>query len=150
MNINKVTLSGNLTRDAELRATAGGTPVLSLGLAVGNRRKNPGTGAWEDEPYFFDCALYGARAEKLAPRLRKGAHVALEGKLTYRSWEDKAGNRRSKVEVLVAEIDFLAPKAAPAAGDEPMSVEEAAAYMGATKVEPLYRDEHLYDEDVVF
>lgn len=149
MNINKVALSGNLTRAAELRATSGGTPVLSLGLAVGNRRKNPRTGAWEDEPYFFDCVLYGARAEKLAPMLPKGAHVALEGKLTYRSWEDKAGNRRSKIEVLVDELDFLAPKAS-ASKEEPMSIEEAAAYMGATVVEPLRRDEHLYDEDVSF
>lgn len=152
MNINKVTLSGNLTRGAQLRATAGGTPVLSLGLAVGNRRKNQKTGAWEDEPYFFDCVLYGARAEKLAPMLSKGTHVAVEGKLIYRAWEAKDGSRRSKVEVLVDEIDFLAPKAvkAGAVQEEPMGIEEAAAYLGATKVEAMGRGDHLYDEDVRF
>lgn len=106
MSINRVCISGNLTRDPELRATAGGTQVMSLGIAVNDRRKNPQTGEWEDCPNFVDCTVFGARAEKLAPYLSKGARVAIEGKLRYSSWE-RDGQKRSKLEVIADEIEFL-------------------------------------------
>ena len=81
MSINRVCISGNLTRDPVLRSTGGGMSVLSLGVAVNDRRKNQQTGQWEDYPNFVDCTLFGTRGEKLAQYLAKGSKVAIEGKL---------------------------------------------------------------------
>lgn len=106
MSINRVNISGNLTRDAELRQTQGGMAILSMGVAVNDRRKNTQTGEWEDVPNFVDCVMFGSRAEKLAQYLAKGTKVAIDGKLRYSSWE-KDGARRSKLEVVVDEIEFM-------------------------------------------
>ena len=106
MSINRVNISGNLTRDPELRMTAGGTQVLSFGVAVNDRRRNPQTGEWEDYPNFVDCTMFGTRAEAVGRYLSKGSKVAIEGKLRYSSWE-RDGQRRSKLEVIVDEIEFM-------------------------------------------
>lgn len=108
MSINRVVVSGNLTRDPELRATPGGTQVLGLGVAVNDRRRNQQTGEWEDYPNFIDCTMFGNRAEALSRILRKGMKVAIEGKLRYSSWEDKnGGGRRSKVEIIPDEVVLM-------------------------------------------
>ena len=106
MSINRVVISGNLTRDPELRVTTGGTQVLSFGVAVNDRRRNPQSGDWEDYPNFVDCTMFGSRAEAISRYLSKGSKVAIEGKLRYSSWE-RDGQRRSKLEVIVDEIEFL-------------------------------------------
>ena len=115
MSINRCILSGNLTRDPELRSTAGGTSVLSFSIAVNDRRKNNQTGEWEDYPNFVDCTMFGARAEAVGRFLAKGNKVAIEGKLRYSSWE-KDGQRRSKLEVVVDEIEFMSHSDREAAG----------------------------------
>lgn len=107
MSINKVMISGNLTRDAELRTAASGTAVCSFGVAVNERRKNQ-SGEWEDVANFVDCQLFGRRAEAIAQYLTKGTKVAVEGRLHYSSWEDRnGGGRRSKLEVYVDELEFM-------------------------------------------
>lgn len=108
MSINRAIVSGNLTRDPELRATPGGTQVLGFGIAVNDRRRNQQTGEWEDYPNFIDCTMFGNRAEALSRILRKGMKVAVEGKLRYSSWEDKnGGGRRSKVEIVPDEVVLM-------------------------------------------
>lgn len=108
MSINRAIVSGNLTRDPELRATPGGTQVLGFGIAVNDRRRNQQTGEWEDYPNFIDCTMFGNRAEALSRILRKGMKVAIEGKLRYSSWEDKnGGGRRSKVEIIPDEVVLM-------------------------------------------
>lgn len=108
MSINRAVVSGNLTRDPELRATPGGTQVLGFGIAVNDRRRNQQTGEWEDYPNFIDCTMFGNRAEALSRILRKGMKVAIEGKLRYSSWEDKnGGGRRSKVEIIPDEVVLM-------------------------------------------
>ena len=108
MSINRVNITGNLTRDPELRSTAGGMAVLGFGGAVNDRRKNQQTGQWEDYPNFVDCTMFGNRAEALSRILRKGMKVAIEGKLRYSSWEDKnGGGRRSKIEIIPDEVELL-------------------------------------------
>lgn len=108
MSINKVVISGNLTRDPELRTTQGGTAVLAGGIAVNDRRKNQRTGEWEDYPNFVDWTLFGKRAEALSKYLAKGAKVCIEGKLHYSSWEDRnGGGKRSKLDVTVDEIELM-------------------------------------------
>lgn len=108
MSINRVVVSGNLTRDPELRVTPGGTQVLGFGVAVNDRRRNQQTREWEDYPNFIDCTMFGNRAEALSRILRKGMKVAIEGKLRYSSWEDKnGGSRRSKVEIIPDEVVLM-------------------------------------------
>lgn len=143
MSINRVSITGNLTRDPELRVTAGGTQVLSFGVAVNDRRRNPQTGEWEDYPNFVDCTMFGTRAEAVSRFLAKGNKVAIEGKLRYSSWE-KDGQRRSKLEVVVDEIEFMSQRqggAAPAAAP-------VAAPAPAPAAAPPAVD--LYDEDIPF
>lgn len=122
MSINRVFVTGNLTRDAELRDTQGGTSYLRMGVAVNDRRKNQQTGQWEDYPNFVDCVMFGTRAEAIARYLTKGTKVAVDGSLRYSSWE-RDGQRRSKLEVAVRDVEFMsrqqqaqqpAPQQAPA------------------------------------
>ena len=87
MSINRANISGNLTRDPELRATQGGMQVLGFGVAVNDRRRNQQTGEWEDYPNFVDCTMFGNRAESMGRILHKGMKVAIEGKLRYSSWD---------------------------------------------------------------
>jgi single-strand DNA-binding protein len=110
MSINKVMITGNLTRDPELRATASGMNVLKFGVAVNDRRKNQSTGEWEEHPNFIDVTVLGARAEPLSRFLSKGAKVAIEGKLSWSQWENPQGEKRSKLEVILDEIEFLSSR----------------------------------------
>lgn len=154
MGLNRVSLSGNLTRNSELRYTQGGAAVLSFGIAVNERHKNAATGEWESRPNFVDCSMFGNRAQALAQYLTKGAKVALEGRLHYSSWT-KDDERRSKLEVIVDEVEFMSPRdggqaaaQAPAAAAQAAPVPQACAggqpatlggYAGA-----------VYDEDIPF
>lgn len=107
MSINRVILTGNLTRDPELKSTQGGTQVLSMGVAVNDRRKNQQTGEWEDVPNFVDVVMFGTRAGALARYLTKGTKVAVEGRLRYSSWQAQDGSKRSKLEVVADELEFM-------------------------------------------
>ena len=156
MSLNRVMVTGNLTRDPELRQTATGMSVLSFGIAVNDRRKNSQTGEWEDYPNYLDCTLFGARADGLSKILTKGSKVAIDGKLRWSQWE-KDGQKRSKVEIIVDSLDFMsqrnsnqasapAPAAAPAAtetiaaGNAPEAPAEASAET----------EEQPYGEDIPF
>lgn len=112
MSINKAMVSGNLTRDAELRTTNGGTTILSLSVAVNERRKNS-DGSWGDYPNYIDCIMFGSRAEKLSQYLTKGTKVAIEGRLHQNRWQDREGKNRSKVEITIDEIELMGSKPKP-------------------------------------
>lgn len=109
MSINRVTISGNLTRDPEIRSTQSGMNILNFGMAVNDRRRNNQTGEWEDYANFVDCVLFGNRADYLSRTLHKGTKVVVDGKLRYSSWE-RDGQRRSKIEVVVDDLDFVSPR----------------------------------------
>lgn len=147
MSINRVNIIGNLTRDPELRATAGGTQILAFGVAVNDRRKNPQTGAWEDVPNFVDCIVFGSRAEAVSRFISKGSKVAIEGKLRYSAWETKEGQRRSKLEVIVDEIDFMSRQ-----GQQVTSPAAEAAKVADTPVygTPRAPEPEFYDADIPF
>ena len=147
MSINRVVISGNLTRDPELRATATGMQVMNFGVAVNDRRRNPQTGEWEDYPNFVDCVMFGTRAEAVGRYLAKGAKVAIEGKLRYSSWE-KEGQRRSKLEVIVDEIEFMSRgQQGEAGGYVPVPAPQQAPAPMASPVPPVV---DVYDEDIPF
>ncbi len=109
-------MTGNLTRDPELRSTSGGMAVLKMGVAVNDRAKNQQSGEWEDRPNFIDVVMFGARAESISRFLSKGSKVAIEGKLRWSSWETPQGDKRSKIEVVVDEIEFLSSRDGGGAG----------------------------------
>ena len=105
-DINRVVLVGRLTRDPELRHLPSGSPVLQLGLAVNGRQKDA-SGNWVDKPNFFDVKLFGNRAESLAQHLAKGRRIGVDGRLDWSSWEAQDGSKRSKVEIVAFDIQFL-------------------------------------------
>jgi single-strand DNA-binding protein len=99
-----VNLVGNLTREPELRYTGGGQPVASFGLAVNRRVQNKQTNDWQDQTSFFDVTCFGTLAENVAGSLPKGARAVVTGRLDQRTWDDKDGGKRSKVEVVADEV----------------------------------------------
>lgn len=104
--MNNANITGNLTRDTELKSLNNGTAVCSFTVAVNERKKNQ-QGEWEDYPNFIDCTLFGVRAEKLAQYLTKGTKVAVAGRLHQSRWQDDKGNNRSRIEILVDEIELM-------------------------------------------
>ena len=124
MSINRVNITGNLTRDPELRATAGGTQVLSFGVAVNDRRRNAQTGEWEDYPNFVDCTMFGTRAEAVS---------------------------RSKLEVIVDEIEFMSSRGGQGGYDQggyaPAAPAPAARPAAPVATPPAV---DVYDEDIPF
>lgn len=141
MSINRVVLTGNLTRDVELRRTQSGMAIMSFGIAVNDRRKNPQTGEYDDYANFVDCTMFGSRAEAVANYLSKGSKVGLEGKLRYSTWE-RENQKRSKLEVIVDEIEFLSPKQQQAQkAPEPQYVQ--AEYIDRP-------DTSVYDDEIPF
>ena len=152
MSINRVNISGNLTRDPELRATQGGMQVLGFGVAVNDRRRNQQSGEWEDYPNFVDCTMFGTRAEAVSRFLAKGNKVAIEGKLRYSSWE-KDGQRRSKIEVIVDEIELMSQnqQQAPQGYQQqyaPQPAPQAAPQQAPMPPQPVQGS--LYDDDIPF
>jgi len=107
-NINRVVLTGNLTRDPDLRTLpTSGNSVCSLRLACNGRRKNNETGQWEDQPNYFDITVWGAQGENCAKYLSKGRPVAIDGRLQWREWTDKEGNKRQSVDIIAESVQFL-------------------------------------------
>jgi single-strand DNA-binding protein len=104
-NINSVVVTGNLTRDPELRHTPGGTPVCKLRIAVNTRRKSS-DGNWEDKPNYFDVTVWGAQGENCSTYLVKGRPVAISGRLEWREWEGEGGKRQA-VEIIAETVQFL-------------------------------------------
>jgi single-strand DNA-binding protein len=107
-NINRVVLTGNLTRDPELRSTSSGMSVCSLRVACNTRRKNNSTGEWEDKPNYFDVTVWGAQGENCARFLAKGRPVAIDGRLEWREWEEReTGNKRQAIDIIADAVQFL-------------------------------------------
>lgn len=102
-DVNTTTISGNLTRDPELRFTATGTAVCSFALAVNHRKKQGND--WVDEPSFIDVVCWQQLAENVAETLTKGDRAVVTGRLSQRSWEDRETHaKRSKVEVVADSV----------------------------------------------
>jgi single-strand DNA-binding protein len=104
-NINRVVLTGNLTRDPELSTTPGGTSVCKLRVACNTRRKQGDE--WVDKPNYFDVTVWGAQGENCATYLSKGRPVAVDGRLEWREWEDQNGNKRQAVDIIADRVQFL-------------------------------------------
>lgn len=170
MSINRVIISGNLTRDPELRTTQSGMAVMQFGVAVNDRTKNQ-QGEWVDRPNFVDCTMFGSRAEAVSRYLAKGAKVSIEGKLRWSQWEHD-GQKRSKLEVVVDEIEFMSTRSdqqqapQPAYAPQPTQYQQAPQYAPQAAPQPAYapmpqqmppqyaqqqyQQPSVYDEDIPF
>jgi single-strand DNA-binding protein len=93
--VNVAVITGNLTRDPELRNTQSGMAVCELRVAVNSRRKDE-SGNWVDKPNYFDVTVFGAQGENCATYLSKGRPVAVEGRLDWREWEAKDGSGKRR------------------------------------------------------
>ncbi|MDO8211498.1 single-stranded DNA-binding protein [Conexibacter sp. CPCC 206217] len=116
-NINRVVMTGNLTRDPDLRHTGSGMAVCSLRIACNTRRKGAG-GEWEDKPNFFDVTVWGAQGENCARFLAKGRPVAIDGRLEWREFEDRnTGQRRQAIDIIADSVQFLGGREEGGAGN---------------------------------
>jgi len=102
----KVIIVGNITRDPELRTTPSGTQVCGFSVAV-NRNYRDNSGEQKENVSFFDCSAWGKSGEIIAQYAKKGSGILVSGRLEQRSWEDKEGQKRSRVEIVVEDFNFV-------------------------------------------
>jgi single-strand DNA-binding protein len=106
-NVNVVVITGNLTRDPELRHLGSGTAVCELRVAVNGRRKDQ-SGNWVEKANYFDVVVWGAQGENCATYLSKGRPVAIEGRLDWSEWEAKDGSgKRQAIRIIANTVQFL-------------------------------------------
>ena len=115
MNLNKVILAGNLTRDPELRYTSGGSAVCNLSIAV-NKTYVDKQGEKKKDTSFFNLVAWAKQAETIAKYFTKGKAIYVEGELKNRSWEDKNGEKRSATDITIREFQFVGGKAGSGEG----------------------------------
>jgi single-strand DNA-binding protein len=106
-NINRVVITGNLTRDPELRSLQSGNSVCSLRIASNSRRKDGASGEWVDKPNYFSVTVWGAQGENCARFLSKGRPVCIDGRLDWREWQAQDGSKRESVEIVAESVQFL-------------------------------------------
>jgi len=125
-NINRVTVTGNLTRDPELRTIGStGNSVCSLRIAVNTRRKQGDQ--WVDKPNYFDVTVWGAQGQNCAQYLSKGRPVAIDGRLEWREWDAKDGTKRQSVDIVADTVQFLGSRGdAEGGGAQPQFVPAGA------------------------
>ena len=152
-NLNKVMLIGRLTRDPEVRTFGSGGKVAAFGFAVNNKKKNPQTGAWEDEPVFLDIEAFnrGQTGRQLADLVeqyfRKGAQFYLEGHLRLDQWQDKNdGSKRSKLKIVLDDFQFLEARQDGASGDGGSRPARASAPAAARRAPASPASNGNYDE----
>ena len=141
-NINRVIITGNLTRDPELRSTQSGTSVCSLRVAVNGRRKDEG-GQWVDKPNYFDITVWGNQGERCAQYLAKGRPVAVDGRPEWREWETPEGNKRQAVDIVADTVQFLGGRGDGEGGGGYIPAEATATPAGDFPTSPT-------DDDIPF
>ena len=164
MPINSVHIVGRLGADPELRQTSGGLAILSMRVAVNEYRKNKQTGETDEYTNWVDCSMFGERAQKVSQHVSKGSKVAIEGRLRYSTWE-KDGQKRSKLEVIIEEIEFLSQgnQTSQYQASQYQSPQYQAAQYQAPQAAPQYQapqqapqpaqmpaQASMYDEDIPF
>jgi single-strand DNA-binding protein len=148
---NSITISGNLTRDPEMRYTPSGISKLSFGVAVNRSWRNQQTQEWEEQTSFFNVVAWRQLAENASASLSKGTRVVVSGRLEQRSWETEQGEKRSIVEIVA---DDIAPslrfatadvhrveRSSPGEGGGPRQQQPAAVSSGGGESYDQYGEE---------
>jgi single-strand DNA-binding protein len=135
-SVNKVFLMGNLTRDVQVKHTANNTAIANLGLAV-NRRYRNNAGEMQEETTFVDCEAWGRTAETMGKYLSKGRPVHIEGRLRLDQWEDREGNKRSKLVVVVDQFTFVDSRGGGRDGGDQTKYQSAGGGSGKTNTDDI-------------
>jgi single-strand DNA-binding protein len=133
-SINRVVMTGNLTKDPELRSPPSGTSVCELRIACNTRRKDGASGEWVDKPNYFSVTVWGAQGENAAKYLSKGRPVAIDGRLEWHEWEAQDGTKRQRIDIIADSVQFLGSRDqnASANGDVPAEVDLQPAAVPAS------------------
>ena len=148
MSLNKITLSGNLGADAELRYTKSGNPVVTFSLAVNERTPN-GDGSWGEYTNWPDCVMFGKRAEALAPWLRKGTKISLLGHIHTRSYQ-KDGQSIKRWEVRVDDVELMQYKREKQSASVGANAPALEVVDGGYQVQAQPEIASVYDDDIPF
>lgn len=143
MNLNKVLLFGNITRDPELKSLPSGIQVASFGLATNRRTKRDGR--WEDQAEFHNIVTFGKTAELVSQYLKKGSSLLVEGRIQTRSWE-KDGHKNYRTEIIAERVQF-GPKRDGSAGPAPRDMDATASSAPSTAAKPAKEDSIEYPEE---
>jgi single-strand DNA-binding protein len=148
--VNKVFLLGNVGKDPEIRATAGGMTIASFGLATAERTKGQ-DGQWTDKTEWHNIVCFQRTAEIVRDYVKKGSQVFVEGRITNRSWDDKeSGQKKYRTEILVNELTLLG-KPGGGEGGGGYSKSSTASYGASTPAaQPDYADQGITDDDIPF
>ncbi len=125
-NLNRVILAGNLTRDPQLSYTPSNTAVCKFGMAINRSWTDRNSGDRRDETTFVDLTAFGRQAEVINQYLTKGRGILVEGRLNYSQWTNPEGQKRSKLEVVVENFQFLGARPEGASGGRPAPAREPA------------------------
>lgn len=152
-SLNKVLLIGNLTRDPELRYIPSGQPVTSFSIAV-NRTYLSQSGEKKEEVSFIRCVVWGKRAEVCNEYLKKGSPVFVEGRLQSRSWEGQDGSKRSTIEVVAMNVQFLSKgggrqESSPEMPDADAIFDEPSSHSGTPSGKASVSDKELQPDDEI-
>ena len=139
-DLNSVFIIGRMTRNSELKYTNTGYAILNISIASNRSVKRDEE--WKDEVSFFQCVLFGKRAESLAEYLIKGKQIAISGSLQQDRWENNEGQKRSVVKIIVDKVQFIGGKKQEATRAAPVAQAEPA------KEEPVTEDN--FDDDIPF
>jgi single-strand DNA-binding protein len=149
--VNKVLLLGNVGKDPEIRATAGGTQVASFTLATADRQKDA-QGNWTDKTEWHNLVAFSRTAEIVRDYVKKGTQLYIEGKIQTRSWDDKeSGQKKYRTEILVNELTLLGKPGDGASSGGGYSRSNTASYDQRTPAsQPEYADTGITDDDIPF
>ena len=145
--INRVVVSGRLCKDPELRATRSGLDVMTVRLATEDRKKGA-DGAWVDDASYLDVVSFGGVAAAAAQQLSKGSRVVFGGKVRQRTWEDEAGTRHYRVEIVADDIVVCGER--PRAATAPAQPSRPPVAAAPAPVAPPAEPADVYDEDIPF
>jgi single-strand DNA-binding protein len=149
--VNKVFLLGNVGKDPEIRATAGGMQIASFSLATAERTKGA-DGQWTDKTEWHNIVCFQRTAEIVRDYVKKGSQLFIEGRITNRSWDDKtSGEKKYRTEILVSELTLLGGKGGASEGGESRSYAKSSSSSSyAQPAAPDYGDTGITDDDIPF
>jgi len=149
--VNKVFLLGNVGKDPEIRATAGGMTIASFTLATADRAKDA-QGNWTDKTEWHNLVAFQRTAEIVRDYVKKGTQIFVEGKIQTRSWDDKeSGQKKYRTEILVNELSLLGKPGGEGGGGGSYSKSSSSSYGSpASSSQPEYADQGITDDDIPF
>ena len=143
-DLNRVILIGRLTRDPELRYTPSGTAVASFSIA--NNRSYAVAGEKKEQVSYFDCIAWSKLGEIITEYCKKGQRIAVEGRLQQRRWEDQDKNKKSKIEMVIENFQFLTGKGA---GDETSQSQESPSQESSSDYSSASFDDNPFSDDEI-